>query len=96
MQLVIRAARVALLAGTATRWGQRLLASITALKGKTWKQWSFDVSQAFAKGMTSEEIAKYTGQTLRAVQLEVRQDDVELIRKQPGFEDFVHDLFSNI
>jgi hypothetical protein len=75
-------------AGTASRWAQRLVASVTARAGTKYRQWSFDISQAFAKGMTFEELSKYTGEPLRHIQLQLSASDVEFVRKQKGFEDF--------
>ena len=73
--------------GTATRMSQRVVTSITALH-KDWFQWSFDVPQAFAKGMTFQEMSKLTGDPIRSVQVLLRPDDVEVIRAIPGYEDF--------
>ena len=49
---------------------------------------SFDVSQAFAKGLTFEEYARLTGNQLREVEFEVSAGDVKLVRLLPGFSDF--------
>ena len=62
-------------AGTATRSGQRVVNSITA-QHEDFVLFSFDVSQAFAKGLTFEEYARLTGTQLRQVEFDVAADDV--------------------
>ena len=74
-------------AGTATRNGQRLVNSMVA-QNPDFVLFSFDVSQAFAKGLTFEEYARLTGTQLREVEFDVASEDVALVRKLPGFEDF--------
>ena len=74
-------------AGTATRWAQRLVNSGAALN-PGYKLFSFDVSTAFAKGMTFKELSSLTGQPLRAVQFDLPAEDVAILRTIPGFEDF--------
>ena len=54
-------------AGTASRYGQRAVNIVAATK--RWLLWSLDVSQAFLKGLTFEEVSKMTGTPLRSVQL---------------------------
>ena len=49
---------------------------------------SFDVSLAFAKGLTFEELAELTGEPLRVVQFEVSRSDAEILKKIPGYETF--------
>ena len=74
-------------AGTATRWSQRVINS-AAVTNEGFELFSFDVSKAFAKGMSFEELARLTGEPLRQVQFEVAPGDVAVIRKIPGFESF--------
>ena len=50
-------------AGTATRNGQRIVNSIVAQQ-EDFVLFSFDISKAFAKGMTFEELARLTGEPL--------------------------------
>ena len=45
-------------AGTASRYGQRAVNIIAATK--RWLLWSLDVSQAFLKGLTFEEVSRLT------------------------------------
>ena len=74
-------------AGTATRWAQRIVNSVAANEDD-FVLFSLDVSKAFAKGMTFQELSELTGEPLRAVQFEVAEDDVTALRRIPGFEDF--------
>jgi len=74
-------------AGTATRSGQRVVNTITA-QNPDFVLFSFDVSQAFAKGLTFEEYARLTGNQLREVEFELAKEDVSLIRKLPGYETY--------
>ena len=49
---------------------------------------SLDVSQAFAKGMTFEELARLTGEQLRGVEVDLDAEDVAILRQLPGYTDF--------
>ena len=62
-------------AGTASRSGQRVVNAITA-QNPDFVLFSFDVSQAFAKGLTFEEYARATGTQLRAVEFELAPSDI--------------------
>ncbi len=74
-------------AGTTSRAGQRVVNTVVAQEDD-FVLFSFDVSQAFAKGLTFEEFARLTGQELRSVQFRLAPEDVPLLRHLPGFEDF--------
>ena len=52
-------------ASTATRWGQRLIASLAVQKG--WKIWVADVATAFLQSMTFEQIAAINNTEAREV-----------------------------
>ena len=52
-------------AGTATRWGQRIIASVAVQK--RWPIWVADVSTAFLRSMSFEQIAEMTGTAVREV-----------------------------
>ena len=52
-------------AGTASRAGQRIVNTMVA-QDDDMELFSFDVSQAFAKGLTFEEYARLTGQQLNS------------------------------
>ena len=69
-------------AGTASRWSQRLICQVAVQHN--WRIWSADVSGAFAKGMTFQEIAKLTGLPIRKVQLELTEQDAAILRKLGG------------
>jgi hypothetical protein len=72
-------------AGTTSRWGQRLICSVAALN--KWPMFSADVSAAFLKGITFEELAKETG-VVRDVSMELPNDAIGIFRKFKGFETF--------
>ena len=74
-------------AGTASRAGQRMVNSVCA-QHEDFVLFSFDVSAAFAKGMTFEELSRLTGMPLRKVEFTLAADDVALLRKIKGYEDF--------
>ena len=74
-------------AGTATRWAQRVVNSVAATE-PSFCLFSFDVSKAFAKGMSFEELAELTGQEVRRVEFKLQAVDVPIIRRIPGFETF--------
>ena len=73
-------------AGTASRYGQRTANIIAATK--RWTLWSLDVSQAFLKGLTFEEVSRMTGTPLRSVQLILPKGAAALLQKIPGYEKF--------
>ena len=72
---------------TATRNGQRIVNSIVA-QHLDFVLFSFDISKAFAKGMTFEELARCTGEPLRVVEFDLSPDDVKILRRIPGYETF--------
>ena len=78
---------LAAFAGTASRWGQRLVNS-TIAQNTEFEFFSFDVSAAFAKGMTFRELADLTGETLREVQFDLDAMSSELLRPLPEFRNF--------
>ena len=72
---------------TTSRWGQRLL-TVLAVQFN-WKVASADVSEAFLRGLTFEELHK-TGHdaVLREVQLILPAGSLELVKSLPGMSDF--------
>ena len=74
-------------AGTASRSGQRVVNSVVALE-KDFVMFSFDISQAFAQGMTFEEISKTTGTDLREVEFDLSPHDLPVPRQLPVYHDF--------
>ena len=65
--------------GTASRSDQRLVDAVTSMH-TDWVSFSFDVSKAFAKGMTFEEIAEETGAPQRKVEFQLTGEDLEILR----------------
>ena len=53
---------------------------------------SMDISAAFLKGMTYDEIARVTGEPLRSVQFDFPAKDAWLLRQLPGLEDYDNNL----
>eukprot|EP00975_Prorocentrum_lima_P016601 3520426-Prorocentrum_lima.AAC.1 len=47
-----------------------------------------DISAAFLKGMTFQEIASETGDNLLSVQFDFPAADIWILRKLPGMEDY--------
>ena len=74
-------------AAAASRSGQRL-ASVVAVDDPDPILFSLDVSQAFAKCMTFEELSVFSGQDIRNVEFDVPQADLERLRALLGFKDF--------
>ena len=70
-------------AGTASRYGQRAVNIVAATK--KWLLWSLDVSQAFLKGLTFEQVSQMMGTPLRSVQLVLPKDAAALLQKNPRF-----------
>eukprot|EP00971_Amphidinium_carterae_P336866 6473433-Amphidinium_carterae.1 len=74
-------------AATAARNTQKTINSL-AMTQSSFVVESWDISSAFAQGMTFEEIATATGEDQRSIQMEVAPHDLDLVRAQQGFEDF--------
>ena len=53
-----------------------------------WKLHSADVSEAFLRGLTFEEVAKEPGETLRACELQLPPGCNPMLRELKGMEDF--------
>lgn len=68
-------------AGTATSYGQRVVNCIMAQHLQEWVLFSLDVSKAFAKGLSFEELARLTGEPLRRVEFEVSKEDAILLKQ---------------
>ena len=73
--------------GTTTRSGQRLVNAVAA-ENEDFILFSFDVSQAFAKGLNFQELSKLTGTERRAVEFDVPRADFECLKSIKGFESF--------
>ena len=74
-------------AGTTSRSGQRI-ANAVAAGNKDFILFSFDVSQAFAKGLTFEEFNRLTGTECRAVQFDVPKVVLDCLKQIMGVEHF--------
>ena len=80
-------------AGTATKWSQRLVPSIAS--NMRWELLSADVSSAFIRGLTFEEMSKLTGSEVRTAAFSVPKTSEYLIKLLPGFEAYdssVHEI----
>jgi hypothetical protein len=72
-------------AGTSTRWGQRLLIAIAVQR--KWSLWSADISEAFLRGLTFQELHEEGGE-LREVQISLPPGGEHLLRTIQGYSDF--------
>ena len=74
-------------AGTTSRWGQRIVLAISTQFG--WPLISADVSEAFLRGITFQELAQMdTSQPLRVVEIALPVGSEELLRTFPGMENY--------
>ena len=74
-------------AGTSTRYSQRLVASVAAIK--KWDLATADISKAFLQGVIYDELSEITGEPKRDVCFDVPRGSLATLRKLPGYEDFV-------
>lgn len=74
-------------AGTTSRPGQRI-ANVVATEHLGLILFSFDVSQAFAQGMTFEEFSAFIGAELGEVQFDAPKADLECVKPIEGRGDF--------
>ena len=72
-------------AGTSTRWSQRLL--ITVAAQRRWNLWSADISEAFLRGLSFDELHQESGE-LRQVEISLPPGGEHLLRAISGCEDF--------
>ena len=74
--------------GTSTRWGQRMVVATAIQKG--WQMASLDISVAFLKGMSFDEVQKIRGGPKRKVSMQLPHaqagmpSGVQLLRQFPG------------
>ena len=73
-------------AGTTSRWAQRVLVIVAVQQ--SWDLWSADISEAFLRGLTFEELHKDGVNELRRVELELPPGGEQLLRLVPGYGDF--------
>jgi hypothetical protein len=79
------AATLATFAGTATRWGQRVVVSVSAQN--KWTLSTADVGCAFLRGLTFERLAELTGEPLRVVHFDPPAKFAALFTALPGMAD---------
>ena len=73
-------------AGASSRWAQKVLVSEAVRNG--WPICTVDVSKAFLQGVTYEELSELTGEPKREVNFYLPANNIPLLKKIPGFEDF--------
>jgi hypothetical protein len=82
----LQGGEVKTMATTASRWGQRVVCM--AAVQNDWVLYSADVSQAFLKGMSFDEVAKVKGEVKSSVQFEVPPGSIPILRMLDNYEDF--------
>ena len=65
---------------------QRVLVIVAAQQG--WDLWSADISEAFLRGLTFEELQRDGVNELRRVELELPPGGEQLLCLVPGYSDF--------
>lgn len=70
-------------AGSISRSGHWLVNAVVA-DNEVFILFSFDVSQAFAKGFTFEEFSKFTGVECRVVEFDVPKPDLDCFKQLDG------------
>ena len=73
-------------ASTATRWSQRIVASVASQHA--WQLFTADVGSAFLRGMTFKEIADMTGEPEREVSFSPPAGSEKYFKELPGMSDF--------
>ena len=73
-------------AGTASRWGQRVITSIAAQH--QWELLTADVGSAFLKGLTFKELSKLTGEPERRASFHPPKNYESFVQELKGFEKF--------
>ena len=69
-------------AATASKWSQRLVVATAAQM--RWEVGSADISSAFIRGLTFEEMSKLTGKQLRSAAFILPKGTDEILRSDPG------------
>lgn len=73
--------------GTTSRWGQRILIAVATQM--EWSLVSADVSEAFLRGITFQELSEYDKSSpMRVVEIELPEGTAELLRTLPGMEGY--------
>jgi hypothetical protein len=73
-------------AGTATRWGQRIVASISRQRG--WKVFMSDVASAFLQSMTFDQMAQLSGVEAREVCFDPPTGCEKYFQELPGMHTY--------
>ena len=74
-------------AGATSRSGQSPV-NAAAVENPDFVLFSLDVSQAFAKGMTFEELSALSGRDIREVEFDAPRADIDSLRELPDLQDF--------
>ncbi|CAK0821250.1 unnamed protein product, partial [Prorocentrum cordatum] len=77
---------LATFAGATTRWGQRLVDQMTAQR--KWRLFSADISQAFLRGLTFEQVAAVDGEVKRRAQVAMPPGSIPVLRQLEGYEGY--------
>ena len=80
-------------AGTASRWGQRLVVAIACQK--KWRLVCADVGSAFLKSLTFKEIAEINNEPVRKCSFSPPSGYADFVRQLPGcshYDDRIHEL----
>ena len=80
-------------AGTATRWGQRIICMVAA--SKAWPILTADITTAFLRGFTFDEISRLTGEKVRRAGFHTPKGYESFVKELPGMEAYdrnVHEL----
>jgi hypothetical protein len=72
--------------GTTSKWAQRLV--VVAAVEFQWQLYSADISQAFLRGITFEELAKEPGEIIKQVEVDLSPGSAEILRELPGYAGF--------
>ena len=73
-------------AGTATRWGQRMIASVS--RQRTWRIFMSDVSSAFLRSMTFQQMSELSGVDAREVSFDPPTGSAGYFRELPGMNQY--------
>eukprot|EP00971_Amphidinium_carterae_P331793 6465576-Amphidinium_carterae.1 len=72
--------------GTSSRWGQRLICAIAAQH--KWLMRSYDVSAAFLRGLSFDEVSELDGTPVRQVHMDLPPGGHLILKAIEGFHDF--------
>ena len=78
--------KVSTYAGTSTRYSQRIVVSVAAIK--RWSLATADISNAFLQGVSYDELAQLTGEPKRDVCFDLPKGSLPALRCLLGYQDF--------